>query len=65
MNRTYKVKKGLTYVSEGSITPEEYMQKLERFVAGRTVSVIRMNNQYDMRGLFDAAAVFYKRKKEN
>ena len=57
--------KGLTYVSEGSITPEEYMQKLERFVAGRTVSVIRMNNQYDMRGLFDAAAVFYKRKKEN
>ena len=39
--------------------------KLERFVAGRTVNVIRMNNQYDLRGLFDAAAVFYKTKKEN
>lgn len=41
--------KGLTYVSEGSITSDEYMEKLERFVAGRTVNVIRMNNQYDMR----------------
>lgn len=57
--------KGLTYVSEGSITSEEYMEKLERFVAGRTVNVIRMNNQYNMRGLFDAAAAFYKTKKEN
>ena len=57
--------KGLTYVSEGTITSDEYMAKLERFVAGRTVSVIRMNNQYDLRSLFDAAAVFYKRKKEN
>ncbi len=57
--------KGLTYVSEGSITSQEYMDKLERFVAGRTVNVIRMNNQSDMRGLFDAAAVFYKTKKEN
>lgn len=26
--------KGLTYVAEGSITPDEYMEKLERFVAG-------------------------------
>ncbi len=28
--------KGLTYVAEGSITPDEYMQKLERFLIGRT-----------------------------
>lgn len=55
--------KGLTYVAEGSITSGEYMEKLERFVAGRTVNVIRLNNQYDMRGLFDAAAVFYKQKR--
>lgn len=53
--------KGLTYVSEGSITSDEYMEKLERFVAGRTVSVIRMNNQYDMRGYFDKAASYYKK----
>ena len=55
--------KGLTYVAEGSITSDEYMEKLERFVAGRTVNVIRLNNQYDMKGLFDAAAVFYKQKR--
>ena len=57
--------KGLTYVAEGSITSDEYMEKLERFVAMRTVNVTRLNNQYDMRELFDAAAAFYKTKKEN
>ncbi len=45
--------KGLTYVAEGTITPDEYMQKLEHFVAGRTVNVIRMDNQYHMRQFFD------------
>lgn len=53
--------KGLTYVSEGSITSEEYMEKLEGFVAGRTANVIRMTNQYDMRGYFDRAAAHYKK----
>ena len=58
--------KGLTYVAEGSITSEEYMEKLGRFVAGRTVNVIRMEHPPDMRGMFDAAAAFYKgKKKEN
>ena len=57
--------KGLTYVAEGSITSDEYMEKLERFVAMRTVNVTRLNNQYDIRELFDAAAAFYKTKKEN
>ena len=52
--------KGLTYVAEGSITPQEYMEKLERFVAGRTYNVLRLNNQYQMREYFDAAAKFYK-----
>lgn len=54
--------KGLTYVSEGSITSDEYMEKLERFVAGRTANVIRMNNQYDMRRYFDKAAACYKKQ---
>lgn len=57
--------KGLTYVAEGSITSEEYMEKLERFVAGRTVNVIRMNNQYDMRGYFDKAAAYYKKEQSH
>lgn len=53
--------KGLTYVAEGSITPEEYMQKLENFVAGRTAGVLRLNNHYDLRNVFDAAAANYKK----
>ena len=31
--------KGLTYVAEGSITPDEYMMKLDRFITNRTVGV--------------------------
>ena len=55
--------KGLTYVSEGSITSEEYMQKLENFVAGRTSGVLRLNNHYDLRSVFDAAAANYIKEK--
>ena len=55
--------KGLTYVAEGSITPDEYMQKLENFVAGRTAGVLRLNNHYDLRSVFDAAAANYKNQK--
>lgn len=55
--------KGLTYVSEGSITVEEYMQKLENFVAGRTAGVLRLNNHYDLRSVFDVAAANYKKQK--
>ena len=53
--------KGLTYVAEGSITPDEYMEKLERFVVLRTNSVKQANNQYMLRPYFDAAAQFYKK----
>lgn len=56
--------KGLTYVSEGSITSDEYMQKLENFVAGRTAGVLRLNNQYGLRSAFDAAAANYKKTKQ-
>lgn len=55
--------KGLTYVAEGTITTDEYMRKLEGFVAGRTASVLRTNNQYGLREIFDAAAVYYKKSK--
>lgn len=55
--------KGLTYVAEGSITSEEYMEKLEHFVAGRTYAVLRLNNQYQLRSYFDAAAENYKKVK--
>ena len=52
--------KGLTYVAEGSITPDEYMQKLERFVIGRTYNAVHMGNTYGLRSAFDAVAVFYQ-----
>ncbi|MBO5302866.1 MAG: type IA DNA topoisomerase [Lachnospiraceae bacterium] len=54
--------KGLTYVAEGSITSEEYMQKLTRFVESRTSGVLNLNNQYILRGEFDKAAQYYKKK---
>ena len=52
--------KGPTYVAEGSITPDEYMQKLERFVIGRTYNAVHMGNTYGLRPAFDAVAVFYQ-----
>ena len=51
--------KGLSYVGEGSITPDEYMEKLERFVAGRTIGVQNLQNQYVLRECFDRDAVYY------
>ena len=56
--------KGLTYVAEGSITPDEYMQKLERFVIGRTYNAVHMGNAYGLRPAFDAVAVFYQNAEE-
>ncbi len=53
--------KGLTYVAEGSITSEEYMEKLERFVAGRTCGVMKLQNQYTLRECFDRDALYYKK----
>ena len=52
--------KGLTYVAEGSITSDEYMEKLERFVAGRTYNAVHMANQSGLRPLFEQVAVNYK-----
>ena len=54
--------KGLTYVAEGTITPEEYMEKLERFVTVRTNGVKAAGNQYLLRPLFDTAAQFYPKR---
>ena len=53
--------KGLTYVAEGSITEQEYMDKLERFVRLRTKQVEDSNFQYALRRFFDAAAQYYKK----
>lgn len=52
--------KGLNYVAEGSISPEEYMQKLEQFVAVRTNGVKGVQNSYQMRRLFEQISEYYK-----
>ena len=56
--------KGLNYVAEGSITEQEYMDKLEHFVRLRTRQVEDSNIQPYLRQLFDAAAVNYKGSSE-
>ena len=53
--------KGLTYVADGEITPEEYMQKLDHFIISRTNGVKNLNNQYQLRGCYEKAAGFYKK----
>lgn len=53
--------KGLTLVSEGSITEDEYMRKLDDFVTRRTNSVKQMENQSTLYMQFDIAAKNYKK----
>ena len=56
--------KGLTYVAEGDITPEEYMGKLEHFIQSRTQGVLGLNNQYELRACYDRAAGFYTKEQK-
>ena len=52
--------KGLTYVAEGQITSDEYMVKLENFIASRTSGVMGLNNQSQLRQCYTKASQFYK-----
>lgn len=56
--------KGLTYVAEGDITPEEYMGKLEHFIQSRTQGVLGLNNQYELQACYDRAARFYTKEQK-
>ena len=56
--------KGLTYVADGDITPEEYMVKLDRFITDRTQGVKNLNNQSQLRACYDKVAPFYRGKKK-
>ena len=57
--------KGLTYVAEGSITPDVYMEKLERFISDRTGRVMQMHNQYQLREIYDSFADIYRKPAKN
>ena len=52
--------KGLTQVAEGTITPEEYMEKLEGFIMRRTEYVKNTNHQSVLSQKFRHASQFYK-----
>ncbi len=53
--------KGLTYVAEGSVTSEEYMQKLESFIRKNTDAVKNLNNQTVlMRSFREVSPVYQK-----
>lgn len=53
--------KGLSYVAEGTITPEEYMQKLSHFIVSRTDVVMNLRNQFQLRTCYEQASQFYKK----
>ncbi len=53
--------KGLTMVAEGTITEEEYMQKLDDFVSRRTNIVKQLDNQQVLYQQFHKAAENYKK----
>lgn len=53
--------KGLTLVSEGTITEKDYMAKLDDFVSRRTNIVKQLNNQSALYKCFEADAVNYKK----
>ncbi len=54
--------KGLTGVAQGTITEEEYMNKLNSYVSRRTVIVKGLRNEGEMRQKFIAASANYKKK---
>ncbi len=52
--------KGLTYVAEGSVTPTQYMETLNRFVAARTESVLGQDRRALLMDAFAHTAQFHK-----
>ena len=53
--------KGLTYVSDGQITREEYTGKLEGFVARMVNGVKTLNHQAALSRFFEEASQYYKK----
>ena len=53
--------KGLNYVAEGSITEQEYMDKLERFIRVKVGGVLQVNYQAALRSRYDSIAGNYRK----
>lgn len=56
---------GLTQVADGTITEEEYMEKLSGFIARRVDYVKQTSYENAFRQCFDAAAPYYKTAKQS
>ena len=52
--------KGLDYVTQGSVTSDEYMEKLEAYVTEQTNGVKNLYNQNQLNQYFHHAAQYYK-----
>ena len=57
--------KGLTYVANGEISPDEYMMKLNHFVTWNTEGVKGLNNQYQLRECFKKSSQFYEKSESS
>ncbi|MDD3747599.1 MAG: DNA topoisomerase [Anaerostipes sp.] len=55
--------KGLNYVAQGSVSEDEYMKKLESFVARRTDSVKNSNHQNALRQAYSQVSKYYVNNK--
>lgn len=55
--------KGLTYVAEGQITEQEYMDKLDSFIRRRTGNVMGLQNGRQLYALYDQVKPFYQIQK--
>ncbi len=53
--------KGLTGVAEGTISKEEYTQKMNSFVISNTELVKQLDNQYKITYIFDKVKPYYKK----
>ena len=53
--------KGLSYVAQGTISPEEYMEKLKKFISVRTMGVKGISNPEEIRRQFDQTGSYYKK----
>ena len=53
--------KGLNYVAEGSITSQEYMDKLEHFIRVKVGGVLQVNYQAALRSRYDSIAGNYRK----
>ncbi len=55
--------KGLTGVAEGTISKEEYTEKMNSFVIKNTELVKKLDNQYKITTIFDMTKPYYAEKK--